>query len=396
MRKKTLRDIDVKAKRVMVRCDFNVPLDKRGQITDETRIEFSIPTIRYLMEKGARVILTSHLGRPKGAVVESMRLDPVAKSLSKHLKVNVPKLPDCIGPEVEAFVNKMKLADVVLLENTRFHPGEEKNDPEFSRGLARLADVFVMDGFGSAHRKHSSAYGAAEYIPGVAGFLMAAEIEKLGSLFERIEHPMTMIFGGAKISDKIGVIEKFVDRTDNFLIGGGLANTFLFAMGHEVGESLVERDKVEEARKILQSIQSQGKQILLPHDVIVSDTVDEQSETANIPLRFLHPELKILDTGWKTTEKFAEVIRQSRTIVWNGPMGVCEYEPFARGTRMIAEEMARSLAKTILGGGDTVDALQKFAISFDRYTHVSTGGGAMLEFLEFGSLPGVDILQDAD
>jgi len=396
MRKKTLRDINVKDKSVMVRCDFNVPLDKRGHITDETRIEFSLPTIRYLMEQEAKIILTSHLGRPKGTVVESMKLDPVAKSLSKRLNVNVSKLDDCVGSEVEAFVDNMKPRDIVLLENTRFHAGEEKNDPEFSRALAKLADVFVMDGFGSAHRKHSSAYGVAEYIPGVAGFLMAAEIEKLGGLFERIEHPMTMILGGAKIDTKIGIIEKFVDKTDNYLIGGGLANTFVFAMGHDVGESLVEKDKADVAQKILQSIQSHDKQILLPHDVIVSDTMDEQSETANIPLRFIHPMLKILDIGWKTTEKFAEVIRQSRTIVWNGPMGVYEYEPFARGTRMIAEETARSLAKTILGGGDTVDAIQKFAISFDRYTHVSTGGGAMLEFLEFGSLPGVDILQDAD
>ncbi len=396
MKKKTVRDIDVKGKRVMVRCDFNVPLDKRGQITDETRIEFSLPTINYLIQQKAKVILTSHLGRPKGAVVESMRLDPVAKSLGKHLDVTVEKLNDCIGPEIEAFINNMKPGDVILLENTRFHTGEEKNDPEFSRALARLADVFVMDGFGSAHRKHSSAYGVAEYIPGVAGFLMAAEIEKLGSLFERIEHPMTIILGGAKIDTKIGVIEKFVDKTDNFIIGGGLANTFLFAAGHEVGESLVEKDRADVARSIMQSIQTQGKRVLLPDDIIVSDTVDEQSETANIPLRFINPKLKILDIGWKTTEKCAELIRQSRTIVWNGPMGVYEYKPFARGTRMIAEETARSQAKTILGGGDTVDALRNFAISFDQYTHVSTGGGAMLEFLEFGSLPGVDILQDVD
>jgi len=245
MRKKTVRNVDIKGKRVMVRCDFNVPLDKSGRITDETRIEFSLPTIRYCREQGARVILTSHLGRPKGKIVESMKLDPVAKSLSKHLKVNVSKLDDCVGPEVEAFVSKMKAGDIVLLENTRFHAGEEKNDPSFSKALAGLADVFVMDGFGSAHRKHSSAYGVAEYIPGVAGFLMAEEIEKLGGLFERIEHPMTMIFGGAKISDKIGVIEKFVEKTDNFLIGGGLANTFLSAAGREVGESLVEKDKIE-------------------------------------------------------------------------------------------------------------------------------------------------------
>jgi len=396
MRKKTVRDIDAKGKRVMVRCDFNVPLDKQGRITDETRIEFSLPTIRYLMQQGAKVILTSHLGRPKGAVAESMRLDPVARSLSGYLKIPVPKLNDCIGPEVEAFIGNMKPGDVVLLENTRFHAGEEKNDPDFSRALAGLADVFVMDGFGSAHRKHSSAYGVAEYIPGVAGLLMAEEIEKLGSLFEHIEHPMTMILGGAKIDTKIGVIEKFVDKTDTFIIGGGLANTLLFAAGHEVGESLVEKDKADVARSLMKSIEVQGKRVLLPDDIIVSDTVDEHSETANIPLRFIHPKLKILDIGWKTTEKASEVIRQSRTIVWNGPMGVYEYRPFARGTRMIAEETARSPAKTILGGGDTVDALKNFAISFDRYTHVSTGGGAMLEFLEFGSLPGVDILQDAD
>ncbi len=391
--KKTVRDVDVHAKRVLVRVDFNVPLDEARRVTDDTRIRAALPTIQYLREHGARVILASHLGRPKGKVVESMRLDPAAERLSALLGHPVRKLNATIGPEVREAVMAMRPGDVVMLENLRFHPEEEANDPTFARQLASLADLYVNDAFGTAHRAHASTEGVAHYLPAVAGLLMEREIRFLSRAIQNPERPFVAILGGAKVSDKIAVIENLLPKVDRLLVGGGMANTFLLAMGHEVGESLVEPDKVDLARDLL--ARSGGK-LILPVDVVIADAFSAEAERQVVPVDQVPAKWRIMDIGPETVKRFAEALQGARTVVWNGPMGVFEFEPFGAGTIAVAHVVADLPgATTIVGGGDSVAAVEAAGVA-DRITHISTGGGASLEFLEGRVLPGVAILQDCD
>lgn len=391
--KKTVRDVDVQGKRVLVRVDFNVPLDEDSRVTDDTRIRAALPTIQYLREHGARVILASHLGRPKGKVVDSMRLDPAAERLSALLGHPVRKLNATIGPEVREAVMAMRPGDVVMVENLRFHPEEEANDPTFARQLASLADVYVNDAFGTAHRAHASTEGVAHYLPAVAGLLMEREIRFLSQAVQNPERPFVAILGGAKVSDKIGVIENLLPKVDRLLVGGGMANTFLLAMGHEVGESLVEPDKVDLAKDLL--ARSGGK-LVLPVDVVIADAFSAEAERQVVPVDQVPAKWRIMDIGPETVKRYAEALQGARTVVWNGPMGVFEFESFAAGTIAVAHVVADLPgATTIVGGGDSVAAVEAAGVA-DRITHISTGGGASLEFLEGRVLPGVAILQDCD
>jgi len=387
--KKTIRDIEVEGKRVLVRVDFNVPLAE-GKVTDDTRIRAALPTIRYLLEHGAKVILMSHLGRPNGKVVDELRLDPVAERLAELLGRPVRKLDDCVGPEVEAVVAKMQPGDVILLENVRFHPGDEANDPSFAKRLASLADIFVNDAFGAAHRAHASTVGVAQYLPPVAGFLMEKELTFLGQALAAPEHPFVAILGGAKVSDKIGVIDNLLTRVDGLLIGGGMANTFLKAQGHEIGQSLVEDESLDVAREMLQRA---GERLALPVDVVVADRFDAEAASRVAPADQVPEDWRILDIGPETVELFKRKLAGARTVVWNGPMGVFEFPRFAAGTQAIARLLAESGATTIIGGGDSVAAVEQAGLA-DKMTHISTGGGASLEFLEGKELPGVAALLD--
>jgi phosphoglycerate kinase len=370
-----------------------VPLDEAGRVTDDTRIRAALPTIQYLREHGARVILDSHMGRPKWKVVDSMRLDPAAERLSVLLGHPVRKLNATIGPEVREAVMAMRPGDVVMLENLRFHPEEEANDPTFARQLASLADLYVNDAFGTAHRAHASTEGVAHYLPAVAGLLMEREIRFLSQAVQNPERPFVAILGGAKVSDKIGVIENLLPKVDRLLVGGGMANTFLLAMGHEVGESLVEPDKVDLAKDLL--ARSGGK-LVLPVDVVIADAFSAEAERQVVPVDQVPAKWRIMDIGPETVKRFAEALQGARTVVWNGPMGVFEFEPFAAGTIAIAHVVADLPgATTIVGGGDSVAAVEAAGVA-DRITHISTGGGASLEFLEGRVLPGVAVLQDCD
>jgi phosphoglycerate kinase len=392
MNKKTVRDIDVTGKRVLVRVDFNVPI-KDGKVTDDTRIVAALPTIEYLIEHGAKVILMSHLGRPKGKVVPEMSLRPAAQRLSELLGREVKFVPDCVGPEAESAVASMKAGDVVLLENTRFHPEEKENDPDFAKKLAALGDVFVNDAFGSAHRAHASTEGVAHYLPAVAGFLMERELDVLGRLLEAPEHPFIAILGGAKISDKIGVIRNLLTRVDGLLIGGGMANTFLKAQGYDVGESLVEEDSVPLAKELLESAPGI---IHLPVDAVVADRFAADAESKVVGVDQVPEGWRILDIGPATVAHFANRLSGAKTVFWNGPMGVFEFPKFAEGTFAIARVLADLKdAVTIIGGGDSVAAVKESGLA-DRMTHISTGGGASLELLEGKTLPGVAALEDRD
>jgi len=391
--KKTVRDVDVDGKRVLVRVDFNVPLDKSGQITDDTRIRAALPTIEYLRQHGARVILASHLGRPNGKVVESLRLDPVAERLSALLGIPVRKLNSAIGPEVREAVQAMRPGDVVLLENLRFYPEEEANDSTFARQLASLADLYVNDAFGTAHRAHASTEGVAHYLPAVAGLLMEKELKFLGQALTNPRRPFVAILGGAKVSDKIGVIQNLLPKVDRLLIGGGMANTFLLAKGYEVGDSLVETDKVDVARDLLAR---GGDKILLPVDVVIADAFSPEATYQVVPADKVPAKWRIMDIGPETVKRFSQALQGAHTVVWNGPMGVFEMEPFAAGTIALAHAVADLPdATTIVGGGDSVAAVEAAGVAA-RITHISTGGGASLEFLEGKVLPGVAVLQDCD
>lgn len=393
MEKKTIRDVDVKGKRVLVRVDFNVPTDENRQITDDTRIRAALPTIKYLLEQGAKVILASHFGRPKGQVNEKYRLDQVAKRLSELLGQEVAKTSDCVGPEAEAAVAALAPGQVLLLENVRFHAEEEKNDPEFAKKLAALADLFVNDAFGAAHRAHASTAGVAQYLPAVAGFLMEKEISIMGKALANPERPFVAIIGGAKVSDKIGVIQNLLTKVDTLIIGGGMANTFLKAQGYELGKSLVEEDKVQLAKELLATAQQRGVELLLPRDVVVAAAFAPDAEHKTVAVGEIPADWQALDIGPATAEKYAGVIRQAKTVVWNGPMGVFEMDAFARGTEAVAKAMAECPGTTIIGGGDSVAAVEKVGVA-EKMTHISTGGGASLEFLEGKTLPGVAVLQD--
>jgi len=387
--KKTVRDVEVEGKRVLVRVDFNVPL-ARGKAADDTRIRAALPTINYLLQHRAKVILMSHLGRPKGKVVDELRLDPVAERLSELLGRPVRKLDDCVGPKVEAAVAEMQPGDVILLENTRFHPQEKANDPAFARQLASLADVFVNDAFGAAHRAHASVVGVAEHLPAVAGFLMEKEIAFLGQALTAPEHPFVAILGGAKISSKIGVIDSLLDKVDSLLIGGGMANTFLKAQGHEIGQSLVEDDSLDVARETLARA---GERLVLPVDVVVADRFDAAADSKVVPVDQSPEDWLILDIGPETVKLFERELASAKTVVWNGPLGVFEFPRFAEGTFAIARFLADLEATTIIGGGDVVAAVRQAGMA-GRIAHVSTGGGASLEFLEGKPLPGIAALED--
>lgn len=393
MAKKTVRDIDVAGKRVLVRVDFNVPLDKNGLVSDDTRIIEALPTINYLVEQGAKVILVSHLGRPKGQVNEKYKMDPVAQKLSELLGREVVKVDECVGDEPLEAIGRMREGDVVLLENVRFHPEEEKNDEKFSRQLADLADIFVNDAFGTAHRAHASTAGVSEFLPAVAGFLMEKELDILGRLLIHPERPFLAIIGGAKVSDKIAVISNLLDKVDTMVIGGGMSNTFLKAQGYDVGKSLLETDKIDLAKGLVAEAKNKGVKLLLPVDVVVAPGTAPDAEQKTVPVGQIPADWMALDIGQETVALFVEAMKSASTIVWNGPMGVFEMAPFAKGTEAIALAMAESKAATIIGGGDSASAVKKAGVA-DKITHISTGGGASLEFLEGKVLPGVAALMD--
>jgi phosphoglycerate kinase len=387
--KKTIRDIDVQGKKVLVRVDFNVPM-KDGAITDDTRITAALPTIKYLLEHGAAVILCSHLGRPKGGPDPKYTLAPVAEYLGKLLGKKVAFAADCVGAPAEEAAKALKAGEVLVLENTRFHPEEEANDLNFAKGMAALADLYVNDAFGTAHRAHASTEGVTHYLPGVAGFLMEKEIQYLGQAIADPQKPFVAILGGAKVSDKIGVIKNLLAKADEILIGGGMANTFFKAQGLELADSLVEPDAVETAKELLSA---GGKKLHLPVDVVLGDKFDAAAESETMKVGAVPAGWRILDIGPETVAEYGKIIANAGTVVWNGPMGVFEFPAFAKGTFAVAKAVAASKAVSIIGGGDSVAAIQQSGLA-DKITHISTGGGASLEMLEGLDLPGVAALQD--
>ncbi|SFR03385.1 phosphoglycerate kinase [Desulfoscipio geothermicus] len=393
MAKKTVRDIDVSGKRVLVRVDFNVPLDSAGNVTDDTRIRAALPTIKYLIGERARVVLMSHLGRPKGKVDERYRMGPVADRLAQLLGAPVRKMDECIGDQVRQAADSLGEGDVMLLENVRFYPGEEKNEPDFARQLAALGDILVNDAFGTAHRAHASNKGVAEFIPAVAGFLMEKEISMLSRVLSEPAKPFVAIIGGAKVSDKIGVIDNLLQKVNALLIGGGMANTFLRAGGLETGKSLLEEDKVDLAKQLMRQAKELGVAMLLPVDVVVAPEASPGAESKVVAVQEIPGDAMALDIGPQTVQNFGARIKDAATVVWNGPMGVFEMEPFAGGTVAVARALADSNAVTVIGGGDSAAAVEKAGVA-DKITHISTGGGASLKFLEGKELPGVAALQD--
>ncbi len=394
MEKQTIRDIDVDGKRVLVRVDFNVPRDKvTKRISDDTRIRAALPTIQYLIDHRAKIILCSHLGRPKGEIKSDLRLTDVAGRLSELLKKPVKHTSDCIGPEVLRAVGEMHEGDVLLLENVRFHAQEEKNDPQFAKALAISADIFVNDAFGTAHRAHASTAGIAEYLPAVAGFLMEKELEFLGDALADPTRPFAMVVGGAKVADKIPLLQNVIEKVDILIIGGGMANTFLKAQGYEVGASLVENDQLDVARGIIDTAATKGVQLLLPVDGIAAREFTAESQHLTVSIGHVPHGWMLLDIGPETVKLFSQALGKCKTVVWNGPMGVFEFPAFADGTRAIAQVIASLDAVTIIGGGDSAAAVDQFGLT-PRMTHVSTGGGASLEFLEGKTLPGVAALLD--
>ena len=389
MNKKTVRDIDIKGKRVLMRVDFNVPMQD-SKVTDDKRIRASLPTIKYVLDQGASLILMSHLGRPKGGLDPEFSLHPAADVLSSLLGIPVKMAPDPVGPEVEKMAKELKPGEVLMLENTRFHPGEEKNDLGLARQWAALADVYVNDAFGSAHRAHASTEGVARFLPAVSGFLMEQELEYLGRAVLNPEHPYVAILGGAKISDKISVVETLLSKADKLIIGGGMANTFLAAKGHKMQDSLVEAASIETAKSILDK---SGDKLLLPVDAVIADKFDAEANTQVVDVDKIPPGWRMMDIGPKSIEAFKDALRDAKLIVWNGPMGVFEMPKFAEGTFAITKILADSGATTVIGGGDSASAVKKAGVA-KQMTHVSTGGGASLEFLEGKELPGVAALMD--
>lgn len=393
MDKKTVRDLDVAGKKVLVRVDFNVPLNDKGEITDDSRITASLPTIQYLLEQKAAVILMAHLGRPKGQVKPELSLAPVAKHLGKLLGKKILFAPDCVGEAAQAAASKLKPGHILLLENLRFHKEEEKNDMEFAEKLASLADLYVNDGFGVSHRAHASVEGVTHFLPAAAGFLLEKEIQYVGQAVTNPLHPFVAIIGGAKVSDKIGVISNLLDKVDTLLIGGGMANTFLAAQGYKMGKSLVEEDKLDLAKELLAKAKKNKVNMLLPTDLVMAAAFAPDAEHVTEKVKNLNQAYMALDIGAETSKAYAEALADAKMIVWNGPMGVFEMDAFCKGTEAVAKAVAKSRATSIVGGGDSVAAIEKLGLA-KRITHISTGGGASLEYLEGKVLPGVAALDD--
>ena len=393
MNKKTVKDIDLKGKKVFVRCDFNVPMDENQNITDNARIVGALPTIKYLLEQNCKIILASHLGRPKGEVKPEFSLAPVAKELSKLLGQEVIMAKDVIGEDAMTKAANLKEGEILLLENVRFHKEETDNDPEFCKKLASMAEVYVNDAFGTAHRAHASTAGVAKFLPAVAGFLMEKEINFLGNALNNPQRPFASILGGAKVSDKIGVIDNLLEKVDILMIGGGMAYTFIKAQGYEVGNSICEEDKLDLARELMEKAKQNNVKFLLPVDVKIGKEISENTETKTVKITEIPKDWQGLDIGEKTIELFDKEIQNAKTVVWNGPLGVFEIQKFAEGTNKIAEKLAKTNATTIIGGGDSASAIEKAGLA-DKMTHISTGGGASLEFLEGKKLPGVECLLD--
>ena len=393
MNKKTVKDIDLKGKKVFVRCDFNVPMDENQNITDNTRIKAALPTIKYLLEQNCKIILASHLGRPKGEVKPEYSLKPVAKELSKLLGKDVIMANDVIGEDATSKAENLKEGEIMLLENVRFHREETDNDPEFAKKLASMAEIFVNDAFGTAHRAHASTTGIADYIPGVAGFLIEKELKFLGNAINNPERPFVAILGGAKVSDKIGVIDSLLDKVDTLMIGGGMAYTFFKAQGYNVGNSLCEVEKTDLALEEMKKAKAKGVKLLLPIDTKIGKEFKPDTESKTVAWTEIPDEWEGFDIGEKTIEMFKNELKNAKTVIWNGPLGLFEFDQFAIGTNEIAKTLADLDATTIIGGGDSAAAVTKAGLA-DKMTHISTGGGASLEFLEGKKLPGIECLQD--
>jgi phosphoglycerate kinase len=395
MNKKSIEDIDVAGKKVLVRCDFNVPLDENKNITDENRIVGALPTIRYLMEHGAKVILCSHMGRPKGEFNEKYSLKPVAKRLSEKLGVEVKMASDVIGESAKSLAASLKDGEVMLLENVRFHKEETKNDPEFAKELASMAEVFVNDAFGTAHRAHASTEGVSHYLPSVCGYLIQKELKVMGGALENPKRPFVAILGGAKVSDKIGVISNLIEKVDTIIIGGGMAYTFLKSLGHEIGTSLCEEEKMPLAKELMAKAEAKGVKLLLPIDFAIAKEFSIDSPRTEIDGREIPADMMSMDIGPKTIELFSAEIKNAKTVIWNGPMGVFEFPNFAVGTKAVAKAVAECDGTTIIGGGDSAAAVEILGFA-DKMTHISTGGGASLEFLEGLELPGIACLMEKE
>jgi phosphoglycerate kinase len=395
MAKRSVRDVDVGGKRVLVRADLNAPQRADGTVSDDTRLRATRPTLQYLKTHGASIVLMSHLGRPKGKVDERYRMAPIAAKLSEILGQDVIVAPECVGPEVEALANKLEPGQILLLENLRFHKEEEANDPEFAKSLAKLGDLYVNDAFGTAHRAHASTEGVTHYLPSVAGLLMQKELDALSGLVENPARPFAAIIGGAKVSSKLAVLKNLLQKVDILVIGGGMAGTFLKARGYEIGDTLLEADLVEEAKTIEAAAKERNVKFLLQVDAVIGDKFAADAETRVVPISAVPAGWRILDIGPESVRQFEEALTPCKTILWNGPMGVFELEPFAAGTRAVAAFLARSSAVTVVGGGDSVAAIESQGLA-DKMTHVSTGGGASLEFLEGRVLPGVAALEDRE
>ena len=395
MNKKTIRDIDLKGKKVFVRCDFNVPMNEEREITDNTRIVAALPTIKYLLEQKCKIILASHLGRPKGEVKPEYSLAPVAKELSRLLNKEVIMAKDVIGPDATEKAKNLKEGEILLLENVRFHREETDNYPEFSKKLAEMAEIFVNDAFGTAHRAHSSTTGIANYLPAVSGFLIEKELKFLGDALNNPERPFVAILGGAKVSDKIGVIDSLLEKVDTLIIGGGMAYTFFKAQGYEVGKSLCELDKLELAKELMEKAKTKGVKLMLPVDTKVGKEFKEDTESKTVKYTEIPADWEGFDIGKETIKMFTEELKKAKTVVWNGPLGLFEFPQFAIGTNAIAKVLSEIDATTIIGGGDSAAAVEKAGLA-DKMTHISTGGGASLEFLEGKKLPGIEALLDKE
>ncbi len=393
MNKKTVRDIDLKGKKVFVRCDFNVPMDENQNITDNTRIVAALPTIKYLLEQNCKIILASHLGRPKGEFKPEYSLKPVAKELSKLLNKEVIMANDVIGEDAMKKASELKEGEILLLENVRFHREETDNDPEFAKKLASMAEVFVNDAFGTAHRAHASTAGIADYLPAVAGFLIEKELKFLGEAINNPERPLVAILGGAKVSDKIGVIDNLLEKVDTLMIGGGMTYTFFKAQGYEVGKSICELDKLDLAKELMEKAKNKGVKLMLPVDTKVGKEYSADTESKTVKSTEIPADWEGLDIGEETIKLYSEELQKAKTVIWNGPLGVFEFPQFAIGTNAIAKVLADLDATTIIGGGDSAAAVKKAGLE-DKMTHISTGGGASLEFIEGKKLPGIECLMD--